>query len=66
MVSAVTRSASRAASVPSAETSSLGRHAQEDRDHRQDQEDEADPRREDERRPEEPVYDLGLGSGRNP
>jgi hypothetical protein len=43
-----------------------GRHLHEDRDDGQQQEGEDAARREDERRPEEAVYCVGLGSGRNP
>ena len=43
-----------------------GRHAQEDRDDRQQQEAEREPRRKDEGAAEEAVYDDAFGSGRNP
>ena len=42
------------------------RHAQEDRDDRQQQEAEREPRRQNERAAEETVYDDAFGSGRNP
>ena len=43
-----------------------GRDAEEDRHDRQQQEEQGDARREDERRPEDSVYEDALGSGRKP
>ncbi len=42
------------------------RHAQEDSRDRQQQKEQGDARRKDERRPEQPVYEEALGSGRKP
>ena len=65
-VSAVTRIASRAASLPSAEISSPGGTRRKTATTGSSRKSEDGARREDERRPNEAVYDVGLGSGRNP
>ena len=62
-VSAVTMSASLRGGRAERGDEVARRDAQEDRRDRQQQEQQGDARREDERRPEDPVYDGALGSG---